>query len=530
MVRWAWLAAILAAETAFLTLRFDTTPLLNHPGVWSRLLLYSHAVLQIGMGAGVAIAALTALRLRDEIDLVANRLGSFWRITPYVICHGAAFTVFVWWTAHVLAETNLSAVAFFGWIALAGLTLGFWAAALVPPVCWPRLARRGWGVGLAGMVIGATAWSAGKAMEQGWEHSGGATLWVVSRLLGLFFPDAVVLPDGIVGTSSFLVEIASQCSGYEGMGLIVVFLLVYLWLFRRDLRFPHALLLLPLGVLLAWLANIGRIVALVAVGTWGSPELARGGFHSQLGWLLFLSVSLGLVAVTRRTKMFGAVDTPTLDHARPANSAAAYLVPLLAVVAVQMITAALSTGFDRFYPLRMVVALAALLYFRPAYAGWRLTWSWQAAALGVAAFAVWMALEFVPFLRTNSSPSSLGTDLAGLAPWAAVAWLACRVLGSVVIVPFVEELAFRGYLTRRLIAADFLSVPPGTFTWLSFLLSSVIFGALHGRWLAGLAAGMLYALSYYRRGRLMDAVLAHGVTNALIAAYVLGTGDWGLWS
>jgi exosortase E/protease (VPEID-CTERM system) len=312
------------------------------------------------------------------------------------------------------------------------------------------------------------------------------------------------------------------------MGLISVFLLVYLWLFRRDLRFPHALLLLPLGVLLAWLANIGRIVALIAVGTWGLPEFARGGFHSQVGWLLFLSVSLGLVAVTRRTKVFGLVDTTTLDHTRAANPVAANLVPLLAVVAVQMVTAAVSTVFD--YPLCMLVALAALAYFRPAYAGWSLKWSWQAAGLGVAAFAVWMALESVPFLRTNPSAPSLDADLAGLTPWAAVGWLACRVIGSVAVVPFVEELAFRGYLTRRLIAADFRSVPPGTFTWLSFLLSSVIFGALHGRWLAGFAAGMLYALSYYRRGRLMDAVLAHGVTNALIAAYVLGTGDWSLWS
>src|SRR5262249_2033474 len=70
----------------------------------------------------------------------------------------------------------------------------------------------------------------------------------------------------------------------------------------------------------------------------------------------------------------------------------------------------------------------------------------------------------------------------------------------------------------------------GQFTWLSFLASSAAFGALHGRWLAGTLAGMLYALAVYRRGQLADAVLAHATTNALLAAYVLATGSWGLWA
>ena len=95
--------------------------------------------------------------------------------------------------------------------------------------------------------------------------------------------------------------------------------------------------------------------------------------------------------------------------------------------------------------------------------------------------------------------------------------------------PLAEELAFRGYLTRRLVAADFQSIPPGRMTWWSLLLSSVLFGALHGRWFAGTLAGMAYALAYRRRGELTDAVVAHGVTNGLIAITVLTTGSWSLW-
>ncbi len=59
------------------------------------------------------------------------------------------------------------------------------------------------------------------------------------------------------------------------------------------------------------------------------------------------------------------------------------------------------------------------------------------------------------------------------------------------------------------------------------MVSSVLFGALHGRWLAGTIAGMFYAWALYRRGRVEDAILAHALTNALIAAAVLMLGTLG---
>jgi CAAX prenyl protease-like protein len=125
--------------------------------------------------------------------------------------------------------------------------------------------------------------------------------------------------------------------------------------------------------------------------------------------------------------------------------------------------------------------------------------------------------------------TALPAWLAGLAPASAAAWLALRVLGSVAVVPLAEELAFRAYLPRRLLAADFEAVPLDRFAWVPFLVSSAAFGALHGRWLAGVLAGMLYALILYRRKSVAAPVLAHATTNALIAAYVLAAGAWTLW-
>ena len=170
----------------------------------------------------------------------------------------------------------------------------------------------------------------------------------------------------------------------------------------------------------------------------------------------------------------------------------------------------------------------ALLIFRKSYTELHLTWSWEAVAIGCGVFAAWMALE--PSGSSASRGMPIHSSPESFPQGWVTTWLILRVVGSVIAVPLAEELAFRGYLTRRLIASDFQSVPPGQLTWLSFLASSVLFGVLHGRWVAGTLAGMAYALAYHRRGELTDAIVAHGVTNGLIAAVVLAMGHWSLWA
>jgi len=90
---------------------------------------------------------------------------------------------------------------------------------------------------------------------------------------------------------------------------------------------------------------------------------------------------------------------------------------------------------------------------------------------------------------------------------------------TVIAVPLAEELAFRGYLLRRIVSADFTEVSPAKFGLASFLISSLAFGALQSNWIAGAVAGMLYAYAQYRRGRVEDAFLAHAVASLLAAVY-----------
>jgi CAAX prenyl protease-like protein len=197
------------------------------------------------------------------------------------------------------------------------------------------------------------------------------------------------------------------------------------------------------------------------------------------------------------------------------------------ILAAAMISRSLASGFEWFYPLRVVAAGTALWFFRKRYAGLNWTFGWIGPVVGVIVAGIWVSLDLVAGVRTDSP---IASGLASLTAPARFIWIAFRVLAAVVTVPIAEELAFRGFLFRRLMSADFESLNGRKFSFVALLSSSVLFGVLHGdRWLAGTVAGLLYAFAFLFRRKIGDAVIAHATTNALLAALVLFTGRWYLW-
>jgi exosortase E/protease (VPEID-CTERM system) len=356
------------------------------------------------------------------------------------------------------------------------------------------------------------------------EHS---TLRMISFLLRLCGEYPVFDPRyNLIGTANFSVYIGASCAGWEGIVLFCTFFGFYLWLYRRDIRFPQAFILLPIGVLVLWCLNVVRLVALILLGTW-SNSLAVAGFHSVTGWLFFNAATLGLVIASRRFRLF-AQNAEGHNCRASSNPATPYLLPLILIIGTAMITRVLSYHFDILYPVRVVVGVSVLSFYKRKLP---LRWSpsWSAVALGFLAFAIWIIL-----LDHGNNPAatnaSTRTGLNSLSPIEAAAWILFRIIGAVLIVPIAEELAFRGYIIRKLVSADFEAVAPGHFTWLSFLGSSILFGALHVEWLAGTIAGMIFALAVYRRGSFSDAITSHSVANGMLAAYVVATGRWFLWN
>mgnify|MGYP006176255573 CR=1 FL=1 len=99
-----------------------------------------------------------------------------------------------------------------------------------------------------------------------------------------------------------------------------------------------------------------------------------------------------------------------------------------------------------------------------------------------------------------------------------------RLAGS----PAERDVSFRGYLLSRFSKAEVRLDGPLPLSVLAIFFSSLAFGLLHGAWLAGTVAGIIYALVRWRTQSTASAIYAHGITNALVFAYAAATGEWHL--
>ena len=474
-------------------------------------------------------------------------------VVGQVISFAAAFAALTWLAAGaaplMVGTTGFGETAILLATAGAAVSWFVFSLALIAPRLGLLQQLLGNAVLFAAFAI--TAWSIGDLTKNFWNVSSGTTMRLVELFLGPFADGPVVRPSAfVIGTDTFGVNVSAACSGFHGIGLITTLLAGYLWWFRRILRFPQALLLLPIGVMLMWLANVVRITALILVGIWISPDIAVDGFHSVAGWIAFLSVGLGIIWGASQMRFFTQTDwSPALaieatrslptrattavraDGCGPlpaSLSSTTCLLPFLALTAVTMLTQAFTSGFDIFYPVRVIATAAVLWYLR-----YDLPWRTcriapEAVLIGAVAFAIWMLLT--PAAAASSAAATVSQNPLHVSqPWQTI-WLLFRLAGSTVTVPIAEELFFRGFITRRCISADADSVPIGQFSWFSFLVSSVSFGVLHGdAWLAGVVVGMLFAGALYRRRQIFDAVVAHATTNALLSGYVIATGSWSQW-
>jgi len=409
------------------------------------------------------------------------------------------------------------------------LAIGLAGIAFLPLATWSKLVR---GTGYAWAYAAAAAifvcWL-GNTLRLLWRPAVEATFVIVKFLLGPFLSPVVSDPaTATIGSAAFNVVIDPQCSGLEGIGLMLVFGVVWLWLFRQDLRFPQAILLVPVSLGAAFLLNSVRIAALILLGNAGAAAIALGGFHSQAGWIAFNAVALGLVV--------GSQHVPWVARGRPRaaavgsrgdNPSVLYLGPFLAILAAGMVSRAFAGRFEWLYPLRICAVAAVLWCYRKKYAKLNWAFDWLGPAAGAAVFVLWIALDRLAVFGSSGGTVPGFTPGHGAA-W--IAWLWLRTLGAVAAVPIAEELAFRGFLLRRLVSADFESVAFRNTSLVAVLGSSVAFGLMHGpRWFAGSLAGLAYALVARRRGRIGEAIAAHAVTNALLAAWVITRGEWRLW-
>lgn len=189
----------------------------------------------------------------------------------------------------------------------------------------------------------------------------------------------------------------------------------------------------------------------------------------------------------------------------------------------------LSTPEYWLYPTQTIVCAALLIWFRREYEFAKFRRPLFTIAIGILVFVLWIS----PQVFFRFAPRLVGFDPSVFAGQPFAYWFTVifRFLRLVVVVPFVEEIFWRGFLLRYLIKEKFEDVPFGAFSWLSFIAVSLAFCFAHTApdWIAAFITGMLYNAVAYRTKSLTSCVVVHAITNLLLGLWIMQTQQWGFW-
>ena len=366
---------LLLAEAFCLSFYFDALPLSLTSSLLSWL-GYSGYVLKVTLVFAVAIV----LALGPKLLILLNSSGyarglqlpgDLLRILLHVFCFAVVFLV----SAALFTEGQGDDLLGSFWLLGVSATAISWAYLVAPAAFWILLLRQHWiALSLAG-ISALLALGVAIGAQNLWGPLASATFSACSLLLSQIYPGIIVEESQfLLGAGEFVVRIGEQCSGYEGIGLIVIFTALYLSLYRDEFRFPRALWLFPLGMVSIWCFNVIRIVLLIVIGQEISPDIAIGGFHSQAGWVMFIVVAVAMLLLAERSPLFSASAiagrsaipaTGSIQGDGRLTPPAAMLIPIIALFSSILLTGLFTVTVDWLYPLRVLIVGAALYWVWP---------------------------------------------------------------------------------------------------------------------------------------------------------------------
>lgn len=200
-----------------------------------------------------------------------------------------------------------------------------------------------------------------------------------------------------------------------------------------------------------------------------------------------------------------------------------------------------------FYPIQTVFCLVVLGFFWHHY---EFRWSrgvWWGALAGFVGIGFWLLPTILyDHWGMTGEPEGFWEKLSGLAPrnegfnpgvfenpWAYGFSLVMRVIRAAVVVALVEEIFWRGFMMRFLLKmdGDYWKVPFGKFSWLSFLVVTGLFVAVHAPidYLGAIIYGSLtFGVAVWTKS-LLACVVMHAVANGTMAWFAMTYGKYGLW-
>jgi exosortase E/protease (VPEID-CTERM system) len=414
------------------------------------------------------------------------------------------------------------------WVGL----LASWAGFVAPVSAWRQAFAQNYVLGLIVFLISFISFHSLDAELAGRIGAAliGPTLFLSSRIYSLTGETVSVVgysPEGnpIFGSREFFGQIGPACSGYEGMVLSAAFLGIFFYLEPVKLSVLRKGLVILLACVAIFLLNALRLAMLTYIGVHFSPEIAQEGFHTNFGLVAVIVVVITAVASTRAV----AAPSPPEKDAGFQNfeeGAPRLLLPLIYLIGSSLLCGLVSGKFFWLYPLPIIAAAAGLYQIRDDLRSLRLELTPTTFLLASATLLAWVQL--VP---SDATESDVFQETLFSAPFPLIVlWLIWRLIGAAVIVPVVEELAFRGAFTDFLQAALRRYWTDKAARIGAMVAVAVLFGVVHSNFLAGTIAGLAFGVARWRRNELGDAIVCHGLTNLMLAFYILVSGNWSYWT
>jgi uncharacterized protein len=200
----------------------------------------------------------------------------------------------------------------------------------------------------------------------------------------------------------------------------------------------------------------------------------------------------------------------------------------------------------RHYPLvytcKLALTIAAITFVFPGYRQFPSRMTAWGPLVGIVGAVVWIALAEWQLERRLLD--RIGLDLLGsfgqrsafnpvseLKYSAALAYgfLAVRFLGLAIVVPLIEEMFLRGFLTRFFVRPDWWNVPIGVVNNAALAAGTIVPMLLHpGELLAAAVWFSMVTGLMIKTKNIWDCVIAHAVTNLLLGIYVVSFDRWQL--
>ena len=184
------------------------------------------------------------------------------------------------------------------------------------------------------------------------------------------------------------------------------------------------------------------------------------------------------------------------------------------------------------YPLQTLVCGWWLWHVRK-----EMQWDWAttpcllAIPFGLIGIGLWMIPYFAGWIPDEGN-GFMPEKVFGAGSALTAAEYAMRFARAAVIVPFVEELFWRGFLMRWCVIRDFpQTVAIGTHSWLAYGLTTAAFMLIHNPvdWAGAFIYGSLTYLLVIKTKRITPAIVMHAVANAVMGICAMSCNLPHLW-